>query len=136
MGLLPRDIRDIRKMTKSELLQVERKLNKSMNNLYDGNIKDEVYLEYESTLNKKYHRVAKPEDVITVYVKEKSRIKKYIYDCEYCADAKFTRKVDKATGEDIDYYNGDCGQAQCKYQDAVKEDISNPKEDLFKKFLI
>ena len=136
MGLLPRDIRNIRKMTKSELLQIERKLNKSMDNIYDKGIKDEVFLDYESGLRKKYNKPVSIASVVSEYVKEKNKIKKYIYDCEYCADAKFTRKVNERTGEDTDYYRGDCGQEQCKYQEAIRESISNPKEDLFKKFLI
>ena len=137
MTILPKDIRDIRRMTKSELLQFERKLNKSMDNIYDKNIKDEVYLSYEAVLQEKHpNKVIGIESVITEYVKEKSRIKRYIYDCDYCADAKFERKVNKKTGEDTDYYKGDCGQSKCKYQKVIEDDISSPKEDIFKKLLI
>jgi len=137
MTLLPKDIRDIRRMTKSELLQFERKIDKSIDNIYDRNIKDETYLNYEKELQVKYpNRATGIQSVITVYVKEKRRIKKYIYDCEYCADAKFSREIDKNTGESTDYYKGDCGQAICKYREETIRDIANPKEDNLKKLLI
>ena len=141
MTLLPKDIRDVKKMTKSELLQAERKINKSMDNIYDKGIKDEVYLGYEAHLKDKHpEKAISIESVVTKFVKEKSRIKRYIYDCDYCADAKFTRKVDKQTGEDTDYYKGDCGQPKCKYETVIKESVSdtglNAFDEVIKKLLI
>ena len=73
-------------------------------------------------------------------VKEKvkritKKVRKVLYECGYCADAKFNVMVDGKTGDEREYMVRDCGREECPYKDFFKENAVSKVDKALKKML-
>lgn len=65
----------------------------------------------------------------------KKKVKKALYECNYCADAKFNVMIDGKTGDEREYMVKDCGLDECPYKDFFKKNAVSKVDKELKKML-
>lgn len=108
------------KLSKEELFEIEGKLKSITPRWINIQMKGKSYFELKN-VNHKIRRI-------------KKKVRKALYECGYCAEAKFKIMVDK-TGDEREYMIRDCGREECPYKDFFKENAISKTDKALKKML-
>ena len=65
----------------------------------------------------------------------KKKVKKALYECGYCSEAKFNIIIDETTGDEREYMINDCGREECPYKDFFKENAVSKTDKALRKML-
>ena len=111
----------LNRMTKEELFELEEKLNSITTRWINTQMQGKSHIERDRARDK-ISRI-------------KKKVRRVLYECNCCADAKFNVMIDGKAGDEREYMVKDCGLDECAYKDFFKKNAVSKVDKELKKML-